>query len=371
MPTTGRQDIYSGVARLAGTIWGDRRRPAHADPKTVLVFVHPTSNFMGHYALQPMVERGHAAVGVAGRYVGNDSTLLVESCVADLGAVVRHLRDVKQYERVVLVGNSGGGALVSLYQSQAEKPTITATPAGDPPDLTQADLPPADGLVLFMAHPSRASVLTEWLDPAILDETDPFRRDPALDVFDSRNGPPYPDDFVTRFRQAQQARNRRITAWVKEQLAAMTDLTLPGVNDLPFVVHGTCADPRFLDLAVDPSDRAPGTLWGEPFAANYAPHTLGHHTSLRSWLSQWSIDDSNLSAPRHLPQVSVPVLVVHGSADQAVLPSHYREIVEALDPDRSRAHVIAGAGHYFAGRPELLAEACDLIDGWVRSEVAP
>lgn len=366
MPDAGRQDVYSGVARLAGTVWGDRRRPDEADPRTALVFVHPTSNFMGHYALEPMAGRGYAAVGVAGRYVGNDSALLVETCVLDLGAVVRHLRTVERYDRVVLVGNSGGGALVSLYQSQAERPTITATPAGDPPDLTRADLPPADGLILFMAHPSRASVLTEWLDPAVVDETDPFRRDPALDLFDDRNAPPYGSAFLDAYRAAQRDRNRRITAWVRQRLADLPD----HVTDLPFVVHGTCADPRFLDPTLDPSDRPVGTPWGEPKVANFLPHTLGHHTSLRSWLSQWSLDDSNLSAPRHLPRVSVPVLVIHGSADQAVLPSHHQEILGAVDPARSTSHVVKGAGHYFSGQPDLLAEACDVAADWVRAEVA-
>jgi len=31
-----------------------------------------------------------------------------------------------------------------FYQAQAESPTITRTPAGDPYDLTQANLPCAD-----------------------------------------------------------------------------------------------------------------------------------------------------------------------------------------------------------------------------------
>jgi pimeloyl-ACP methyl ester carboxylesterase len=216
-----------------------------------------------------------------------------------------------------------------------------------------------------MAHPSRASVLTDWLDPAIVDELDPFRRDPALDIFNSRNGPPFTAEFLEDYREAQRGRNRKISAWVRKSLTQIAEIGPPGVTDLPFVVHGTCADPRFLDPTVDPSDRAPGTPWGDAAAANYAPHTLGHLTSLRSWLSQWSLDDSNLSARRHLPNVSVPVLVVHGSADQAVLPSHFREIVAAL-PDRAQTHVVRGAGHYFAGQPDLLAEACQVIDGWVR-----
>jgi hypothetical protein len=199
MPTaSGRVDIYSGVARAHGKLWATVVRPESDQRELALVLIHPTSNFMGHYAQDPLAQRGIAAVGMATRYLGNDTALLMENCVLDVGAVVRYLKDVEGYRRVVLVGNSGGGGLIALYQSQATKPTITATPAGDPPDLTQADLPPADGLILLMAHPGRASTYTEWLDPAIIDETDPYRRDASLDLFNPENGPPYSAEFLDR-----------------------------------------------------------------------------------------------------------------------------------------------------------------------------
>jgi hypothetical protein len=305
-PASGRVDIYSGVVRAHGKLWATVVRPESGQRELALVLIHPTSNFMGHYAQDPLAARGIAAVGMATRYMGNDTALLMENCVLDVAAVVRYLKDVEGYRRVVLVGNSGGGGLVALYQSQATKPTITATPAGDPPDLTQADLPPADGLIMLMAHPGRASTYTEWLDPAITDENDPYQRDASLDLFNPENGPPYSADFLDRYRAAQLARNRRITAWVRERLAYADKNDKPEFADMPFAINGTCADPRFVDLTIDPSDRPAGTLWGEVPVANNIPATLGHYSSYRSWLSQWSIDDSECNAVRHLPSVSVP-----------------------------------------------------------------
>jgi pimeloyl-ACP methyl ester carboxylesterase len=363
LPASGRLDIYSGVARMAGTLWATLWRDKDRQPKTALLFVHPASNFMGHYALKPLAESGMAAVGFATRYIGNDSALLMENCVLDIGAAVRHLRDMG-FEKVVLVGNSGGGGLAALYQSQAESATITATPAGDPPDLTQADLPPVDGLILAMAHPGRALVYTEWLDAAIRDESKPFDRDRTLDVFDADNGPPYSEEFLARYRAAQIERNRRITRWVREQLAELAERSL---DDLPFLVHGTAADPRFLDVSVDPSDRRPGTLWGEPWAANYGPPTLGHYTSLRSWLSQWSYDDSQSNAFRHLPRVTVPVQVIYGTADSAAFPSHAVSMYEAVVHAKKEITAIEGAHHYFVDQPELVAEACRHIVRWCGS----
>lgn len=358
-PAGGRVDVYSGVARLAGTLWAACWRDTGRTQDTAVLVVHPTSNFLGHYALRPLAELGVAAFGLTTRYLGNDSCLLMENCVLDIGAAVAYLRR-SGYARVVLVGNSGGGGLAALYQSQAEHPTITATPAGDPPDLTAAELPPVDVLVLAMAHPGRATVFTEWLDPAIVDEHDPFTRDAALDMYEPRNGPPYGADFLARYRSAQIDRNRRITAWVRARLARLAG----PVDDLPFLVHCTAADPRFLDLGLDPSDRPRETLWGDPWRANHQPATLGHLTSLRSWLSQWSVEDSRSNAYAELPHVSVPVQVVYGTADTAAFPGHAKAMYEAVKHDRRELVAIEGADHYFRGQPGLARRMCEHIVDW-------
>ncbi|MET0133048.1 MAG: hypothetical protein ABW215_05595, partial [Kibdelosporangium sp.] len=332
----------------------------------------PASNFLGHSALPYLAGRGVAAVGLCTRYVGNDSALVMENCVLDIGAAIAHLRELG-YAEIVLVGNSGGGGLAALYQEQAEHPTITATPAGDPADLAAASLIPADRLVMAMAHPGRATVYTEGLDPAITDEARPFDRDPALDMFAPANGPAYDAEFLDRYRAAQIARNERITDWALDRLAELTayrregrDGEQTGPDDLPFVVHGTAADPRFLDLAVDPSDRRPGTLWGDPWTANFQPASLGHLTSLRSWLSQWSYTRSRANAYRCLANVAAPVMVVYGSADCAAFPSHARGMYDAVPHDRRELVEITGADHYFQGTPHLATAMCDHIVEWSR-----
>ncbi|GIH13909.1 alpha/beta hydrolase family protein [Rugosimonospora africana] len=359
-----RIEIYSGVARLSGKIWARLVRPDGDRPGTAFLIVHPTSNFLGHYALEPLAGHGVAAVGMTTRYIGNDTSLLFENCVLDIASAVRSLRE-RGYERIVLVGNSGGGGLAALYQSQAEHPTITATPAGDPPDLTAAELPPVDGLIMLMAHPGRAQVYTEWLDPAIVDEHDPFTRDAALDMFDERNGPPYSAAFLARYRQAQLERSERIRAWVLERLARLA-ADEEGPQDFPFVVHGTCADPRFLDLSIDPSDRRVGTLWGDARTVNVAPATLGRYTSARAWLSQWSIRDSQGHGPSHLPHVSVPVLVVYGTADNAAFPGHARALYDAVAHDDRELVTLRGANHYFIGQPDQVTACVSEMVRWAR-----
>ena len=363
MGTSSSVDIYSGVARLAGKVWGSLHR-AENESTTVCVVVHPSSNFLGHYLLAPLAERGVDAVGLTTRYIGNDSSLLMENCVLDIGAAIRFLRD-RGYERVVLIGNSGGGGLSALYQSQAESPTITQTPAGDPPDLTAADLPPADALLELMAHPGRALVYTDWLDPAIVDENDRTKRDPSLDLFSGTNVPPFTQDFLDRYRAAQYARNRRITAWVHDQLARL-EAAGGDLRDLPFVVHGTVADPRFVDMAIEPSDRAPGTLWGPTETANSMPASLGHYTSLRSWLSQWSVDESNCDGPLHLARTHVPTLVMYGTADQVCFPSYAMTMYDAITHDQKSLIPVDGGTHYLQGQPELQAWLADTVVDWMK-----
>jgi hypothetical protein len=66
-------EIYSGVARLARTVWGSEVRAEGTTPTTAVVWCHPTANFLGHYSLAPLAERGVGAIGLTTRYVGNDT----------------------------------------------------------------------------------------------------------------------------------------------------------------------------------------------------------------------------------------------------------------------------------------------------------
>lgn len=366
MQSSGEMDVQSGVARRAGVLWCTRHRAAGIDgplADTAVVVIHPSSNFMGHYALATLAECGVDAIGMTTRYIGNEAMLLLEHCVVDIGSVVRHLRN-EGYRRVVLVGNSGGGGLVALYQNQAEKPSITAPPAGGPPDLTRADLPPADGLIMLMAHPGRNIVLTEKLDPAVRDEANPFDRDPALDLFNPDNGPPFTPDFLARYRAAQLARNERITQWALAQLAELQTRTSGRVDDLPFVVHATMADPRNLDLSLDPSDRAATTQWGAPDVANLIPASIGHFTTLRSWLSQWSSRLSNGNGPERLRTVQVPVHVIYGTADPGCYPGHARMLHDAVPHARKLLTPIPGAKHYLFDQPQHKRDCCRIIADW-------
>lgn len=344
-------------------------RPRDRPSRTVLLFMHPIGG--GEYLPLPtaLAAAGHHVIYCSSRYLGNDTALIMEKVAIDLGAAVRDARERLGYERVVLAGWSGGGSLSAFYQAQAERPTITSTPAGEPPDLVSAQLPPADGLMMLAAHVSRATTLTEWLDAAVLDEGDPETRAPELDLYDLRNPnqPPYTAEFLARYRAAQIARNRRITAWVRARLARLRS-SGRGEEEFAFVVHGTMADPRWLDPSVDPSDRRPNwCMLGEPKLVNDGPVGLARFCTLRSWLSQWSYDESNADGPRSLAAVRVPLLVLGNSADDACTPSHTHRLYEAAGMADRTLVEIKGATHYYFGQKQQLAEAVAAIGEWLRA----
>lgn len=365
---SGVRDVYGGLAevvvlecyQLKPEIASDTGAAPAATSDTVLVFMHP----IGGGAYLPMVSAlaraGHHVIYAGSRFRGTDSALIMEKVVQDLGEVIADAKQRLGYSKVVLAGWSGGGSLSLYYQQQAQDP--------------DNDLIPADAIMLLAAHVSRHGTLTEWLDASILDEADPSRRDPELDLYDpaNPNQPPYTQEFLTRYRQAQIDRNRRITAWVKEKLA---ELAADGRQDeeLCFVVHGTMADPRWLDPAVDPNDREPGTCYlGDPRVVNNSPIGLARFCSLRSWLSQWSYDDARADGIACGRDVAVPTLVIGNLADDACTPSHTRRLFEAIGAGvigfgDKEIHEIPGANHYYSGPQQkpTLAQAVGVVSDWL------
>lgn len=363
---SGFKDTYGGGI---GAVFFEAQwlRPKGRVSDTVVIFSHP----IGGGAWLPMVTAlagaGHHVIYTDTRYRGNDTALVMEKCVIDLGQCVRHAKTKLGYKRVVLGGWSGGGSLALFYQEQAERPTITATPWGDPPDLTKTGLIPADGIMLLASHVSRAVTLTEWMDASITDESDPSRRDPELDLYSpsNPNQPPYRVEFLARYRAAQIARNRRITAWVRNKLESLRDAGRPN-DEFAFVVHGTMADPRWLDPSVDPNQRKPRWCYlGDPEVVNNSPVGLGRFTTLRSWLSQWSYDESRANGVKNAANVCVPVLVIGNLADDACTPSHTHRLYEAVAHSDKELHEIEGATHYYLNQPQQLAEAVSLCSRWL------
>ncbi len=100
--------IYSHNPRIYG-----RFEDGGTSPDVAYLVIHPTNNFMSHYLMEPLRDRGRAVLALNTRYLGNDSMLLMERAIQDLGVGVRVLRR-RGFRKVILIGNSGGASLRTL-----------------------------------------------------------------------------------------------------------------------------------------------------------------------------------------------------------------------------------------------------------------
>jgi pimeloyl-ACP methyl ester carboxylesterase len=361
-------EVY-GFAGSQGTVnlEGVRLTPKGKPGKTLIIMMHPATSLQLLPVPRALATAGLHVLCAGNRYLRNDTPLIMEKVALDLGAYLRHAREIWRYDKIVLLGWSGGGPLSLFYQSQAERPTVTSTPAGDPVDLVAAQLPAADAVIFQAANVSRAKLLADSIDPSVLDENDPDSRDPGLDIYDPRNPnqPPYTPQFVARYRAAQLLRMRRRTAWVKETLERLRRRGGKEV-ERSFVTHRTMADLRYMDPAIDPNDRRP--RWchiGDPETSNSGPAGFARFSTLRAWLSQWSIDDSNVSGPRGAAAITVPLLVVQNSADEAAPASDSVAIHQAAGSTDKTFVVIKGATHYYQAQPELLRQGTGVLVDWL------
>jgi hypothetical protein len=339
---------------------------ARGGEDTVVCLMHPRANFSRHYLAPGLVEAGFAVLCVNSRWLNNDATLLHEVVLLDAAAGVAAAR--ARYGRVVLCGNSGGGSLFTFYLSQAlAKPgeRLRELASGDPFDLNAFELPAADAMVYLAAHPGEGHYLLHAIDPSVTDDDDPVSCDPALDLYDARNGfvePPgetrYAPAFLASHRAAQRARVARLDAEARRRIArrreararwqatgSVADRRLSIATDFLFV-YRTDADPRCVDLSLDPSRRGYGSLWGvRPDWINYGAVGFGRVASPDAWLSTWSGLSSRAEIERTGPGMTLPALLVSYDADNAIFPSDQERIAGSLGT-RELARVEVPGDHY-------------------------
>lgn len=404
-------DVPSQVERLpvellapdGGIARGIMYRQAGTRPKVGALMLHPRMDQSQSYLLLPLVAAGYAALGCAGRYVHNDSAAIQERLLLDVAEGIKVLR-AAGCEQVILVGNSGGGAILTLYQAQARtapERRLHDTPAGDSHDLGSYDLPAADGLVLLAAHPGEGTRLCRWLDPSVIDEDDPMSVDHSLDMYDPHNGfrvPPepssYSEEFLTRFAAGQRERAARLDERARDRIGARVAATRAaeamserGEHDgrwrelsrralLPqhLLIARVLACPAWLDTSIEPDDRDVGSFnndprpdlqnWEESIATFLLPE---------AYLSTWSGISSRANINACLPSVPDPLLVVHHAGDATTHVAEARRFVELSAAVDTEFVLVRHADHWgfrILGphqRGERTTEGTEAMIEWVRS----
>jgi len=356
---------------------------------TVACLMHPRANFSRHYAVPGLLDAGVAVLCQNSRWLNNDATLVHERLLLDVAEGLRAVRE--RFDRVVLIGNSGGGSLYTFYLSQALAPPgerLTHTAVGDALDLNHAELPAADAMVYLAAHPGEGHFLLHCIDPSVVDEGDPVACDPALDLYEPTNGfeePPaesrYEPAFLAAYREGQRARVERLDGMARARLArrraararflrtgSAADRRAATASDY-LLVYRTDADPRCVDLSLDPSTRDYGSLWGRrPDVLNYGPVGFARVVTPEAWLSTWSALSSRAEIAATGGRMTLPALHVAYAADNAIFPSDHERIVRSLgSPSLERVEL--QADHYGFPVEKGREPAVEAIAEWLRRGV--
>lgn len=372
--------------------------------RTVVCMMHPRGDMSRHYAIPYLLDAGYAAFGQAGRWVNNDVGLIHEQIILDVAASMRELKS-RGFDHVVLLGNSGGGALYTFYQSQAcTKPPgrLTTTAAGDPFDLNGFEMPEADGLVQLATHLGQGALMLTCIDPSVVREDDPVSMDPTLDMYNTDNGfrePPtsssYSREFLARYRASQRGRVARLDAIARSHIfiqrhhqAEMAD---EAFDDLSFKqkqfvwrrafagrfmeIHRTEANPAYCDLSLHESERDYGSFFSpRPDIFNSIEAGFGKLLTPRAWLSTWSGIASRASTLDCIPKIPQPTLVISYTGDNVVWIQDLAAIHEASGASDKQIHYVDGdhLGLPPACKPQAKGrdDALKIITSWLRERFA-
>jgi pimeloyl-ACP methyl ester carboxylesterase len=365
---------------VKGALYKPDRGPA---PHVAVLIIHRTANVLGSPATRELSSRGFMVLAVNPRSDNNEAAVHFETNALDIKSGIEFLRKQPGITRIVLWGHSGGGPATSFYQAVAEQGPSSCR---GPDKLSECDdslagLPKADGLILVDAHPGISVNGLRSLNPAVVDEHDPKKLDPALDPFNPANGykdgaSRYSDEFKRRYFKAQADRMNRLIDAALAELKAMKSGSAPYPDDDAIMVtrfegarlmeldpsiHHSTIQPRKLlkndgtiVTQIIESVRRPARgsdKRNASFEGGTRMMTLRSFLSANAIRAKDSLDDidwcsSNNSTDCALPKITVPTLVTAMGAHYFIRDS---EIHYEKSASRDKDFIaIEGATHGFS-----------------------
>ncbi|KAJ5729360.1 uncharacterized protein N7483_003868 [Penicillium malachiteum] len=304
-----------------GVLGGLYRPNTTTDRARIGVYVmHAEQDYTNFVACHALPKRGFTVfcANNEASKSGYMSDLNFEDMMTQVNTGLVWLRNQSDIEKVVILGHSGGGAMMAAYQNIAENGASACNgpekiyPCSD----AMNDLEPADGLMLLDANYGLSTMAFLSFNPAIVDERNTSQLNQSLNAYNPANGfnnntqSNYTAAFVERFQEGAVARNNRILEYTQERLAAIEagygaygddePLTIPaalylGPNNLIFgtdtryLHHTTYSWPLLhkngTSTQIVPSVRVPGNF--ENYSQNWEYGAL--KTTIRRFLSTIAI----------------------------------------------------------------------------------
>ncbi len=209
--------------------------------RIAILVMHSDEDYLTFPTAPQMAMRGYTAMSA--NVMNKEGIIYTQvekmKCVK---RAIKYLRRLPQVEKVVLMGHSGGGTLMSAYQAIAENgPEIFMGDSYIYPYPNDRELSPADGMMLLDSNWGNAAMQLFSLDPAIVDEDSGMHLDEDLNLFNPANGfrpegSSYSQEFIDRFQKAQGERNNRLIDVALERLHAIESGHGNYDDDEPFII---------------------------------------------------------------------------------------------------------------------------------------
>lgn len=243
------EQIKNTYVHLASGVPGVFYEPVTLGEKSHIgVFVmHAAGDYLTFSACTELSKRGYRVLCANNSsdkaQTFDDGVLDTTLVEAKLG--IAYLRKVPGIDKVVLFGHSGGATVMTAYQDIAEngrKACEGPEKLHKCPDRV-ANLLPADGVMLVDANFGQAEMALFSIDPAIVDENSGKNINPALDLFNPKNGftpngSDYSPEFIHKFQSAVGKRENDLIAKALARWDAIQAGKGNYSDDEPFIVPG-------------------------------------------------------------------------------------------------------------------------------------
>jgi hypothetical protein len=343
-----------------------------------IVVGHPTSNSLG--CGTGWASRGFLALCFNTRYVANETAISWETIILDVRSAVNFIKEQAGITKVVLIGASGGGPLMTTYQAVAQNGAAYCQGSNKLVECGNniSGMPPADGVILNDSIPGYGINGLRFLDTSVVNEAHPELVNSNLDPYNSNNGfnptgtSNYSDDFKQRYHRAQADRMEKLVNTAQTRLQRAEEGKDSYRDNDVFVIGKGETGPLFrLDLSIAHSTVKPRKLLkndgsvvtqivesvrlpapslgdqSDSFEGGARLLTLHSFLSVRAIRAktayEFDMSSNNNSTGYHLQHISVPLLLVASGAHYFIRDNetHY-ELAASADKDFV---VTEGAAH--------------------------